>query len=38
MMFVRILGAELEVPDKSSRGLEAEFGGEAGQADQGQRE
>ncbi len=25
-------------PDKSSRGLEAEFGGEAGQTDQGQRE
>mgnify|MGYP002588581074 CR=1 FL=1 len=35
---VRNNRAELEVPDKSSRGLEAEFGGEAGQADQGQRE
>ena len=35
---VRNNRAELEVPDKSSRGLEAEFGGEAGQTDQGQRE
>ena len=35
---VRNNRAELEVPDKSSRGLEAEFGGEAGQMDQGQRE
>ena len=35
---VRNNRAELEVPDKSSRGLESEFGGEAGQTDQGQRE
>ena len=35
---VRNNRAELEVPDKSSRGLEEEFGGEAGQTDQGQRE
>ena len=35
---VRNNRAELEVPDKSSRGLEAEFGGEAGQMDQGQME
>lgn len=35
---VRNNRAELEVPDKSSRGLEAEFGGEAGQTDPGQRE
>ena len=35
---VRNNRAELEVPDKTSRGLEAEFGGEAGQTDPGQRE
>ena len=35
---VRNNRAELEVPDKSSRGLEAEFGGEAGQTEQGQME
>ena len=35
---VRNNRAELEDPDKSTRGLEAEFGGAAGQTDPGQRE